>query len=158
MRASLPKNVERKFMELSNLPKITQKGLRRVGRGHGSGRGKTAGRGTKGQKSRGNIPLAFEGGALPLVKRLPFLRGRGRNKVIKKQPIAINVASLNKLPKKTTVNVDTLIKYGIVKEAAKKQGVKILSDGNLTLPLLVKIPVSEGARKKIEKAGGTVEL
>lgn len=144
-------------MELSNLPRITQKSLRRVGRGHGSGRGKTAGRGTKGQKSRKNIPLAFEGGALPLVKRLPFLRGRGRNKVFKPHPIAINISSLNKFSKKTTIDIDTLIKYGIVRDAAKKQGVKILSDGDLSVPLIVKLPVSASARKKIEKAGGTVE-
>ena len=144
-------------MELSNLPKITKKGLRRVGRGHGSGRGKTAGRGTKGQKARRNIPLAFEGGTLPLVKRLPFLRGRGRNKVFKPHPIAINVANLNKLPKKSAVDVDALIKYGIVKEVAKKQGVKILSNGDLDVPLLVKLPVTRGARKKIEKAGGRIE-
>lgn len=145
-------------MELSNLPRITQKESRRVGRGHGSGRGKTAGRGTKGQKSRKNIPLAFEGGALPLVKRLPFLRGRGRNKVFKPHPIAINISSLNKFSKKTTIDIDTLIKYGIVRDAARKQGVKILSDGDLSVPLIVKLPVSASARKKIEKAGGTVEV
>lgn len=144
-------------MELSNLPKITTKRMRRVGRGHGSGRGKTAGRGTKGQKARGNIPLAFEGGALPLVKRLPFLRGRGRNKVFKPHPIAINVLSLNKLPKKSVVDADTLIKHGIVRGAARYQGVKILSEGELTIPLTVKLQVSAGARKKIEKAGGSVE-
>ena len=143
-------------MELSNLPRITQKESRRVGRGHGSGRGKTAGRGTKGQKSRKNIPLAFEGGALPLVKRLPFLRGRGRNKVFKPHPIAINISSLNKFSKKTTIDIDTLIKYGIVGNAARNLGVKILSNGDLNVPLSVKVPVSEGARKKIEKAGGTV--
>jgi len=144
-------------MELSNLPRITQKGLRRVGRGHGSGRGKTAGRGTKGQKSRKNIPLAFEGGSLPLVKRLPFLRGRGRNKVFKPHPIAINISSLNKFSKKTTIDIDTLIKYGIVGDVARNLGVKILSDGDLSVLLMVKVPVSAGARKKIEKAGGTVE-
>lgn len=144
-------------MTLTNLPRITQKESRRVGRGHGSGRGKTAGRGTKGQKSRKNIPLAFEGGALPLVKRLPFLRGRGRNKVFKPHPIAINISSLNKFSKKTTIDIDTLIKYGIVGDTARKRGVKILSGGDLSVSLMVKVPVSAGARKKIEKAGGTVE-
>lgn len=143
-------------MTLSNLPKTTQKSLRRVGRGAGSGRGKTAGRGTKGQKSRRNIPLAFEGGALPLVKRLPFLRGRGRNKVFKSHPLAINISSLNKFSKKTTIDIDTLIKYGIVGDEARKRGVKILSDGDLNVPLIVKLQVSAAARKKIEKAGGAV--
>jgi large subunit ribosomal protein L15 len=144
-------------MDLSNLPKITTKSFRRVGRGHGSGRGKTAGRGTKGQKARRNIPLAFEGGALPLVKRLPFLRGRGRNKVFKPKPIEITISRLNALPKKSKVDIDTLIKHGLVKDNAKKQGVKILSNGDLAVPLIVRLPVSDSARKKIEKAGGTVE-
>ncbi len=143
-------------MELLKLPKITQKRLRRVGRGHGSGRGKTAGRGTKGQKARTNVPLAFEGGALPLVKRLPFLKGRGRNKVTSPHEIVVNISRLNMLPKKTTVDIDTLIKYGIVKSVAKKHGIKILSSGDLNVPLLIKLPVSKQARKKIEKAGGTV--
>ena len=88
---------------------------------------------------------------------MPFLRGRGRNKVFKPQPIAINISSLNKLSKKTTIDIDTLIKYGIVGDAARNLGVKILSAGDLSVSLIVKLPVSAAARKKIEKAGGTVE-
>lgn len=144
-------------MELSKLPKINKKKLRRVGRGHGSGRGKTAGRGTKGQKARGKISLSFEGGALPLVKRLPFLRGRGRNKVFKSHPLVVNIDQLNKLPSKSVVDVDTLIKHSIVPEHAKKTGVKILGNGELKTVLKIKIPTSEAARQKIERAGGSVE-
>ena len=145
-------------MELSNLPKQTEKSLRRLGRGHGSGRGKTSGRGTKGQKARRNIPLAFEGGALPLVKRMPFLRGRGRNSVVKIHPIAVNILSLNKLPMNTEVSVDSLVKNGIVEAKATRYGVKIIGNGQLNVALKVSVLVSAGAKKMIESAGGTVQI
>lgn len=145
-------------MKLESLPKIVAKDKRRVGRGHGSGRGKTAGRGTKGQKARGKIPARFEGGALPLIKRLPFRRGRGRNKVFKKKPIVINVKVLNILPKNTVVDLQALIDKHIVEEKdARYYGVKILGDGEISVPLKIKLPCSKGAKKKIETAGGHVE-
>ena len=71
-------------MKLESLPKTTERRKKRLGLGHGSGRGKTAGRGTKGQRARGKIPISFEGGAIPLIKRLPFMRGKGKNKSFKK--------------------------------------------------------------------------
>lgn len=142
-------------MNLTSLTKVTAGKKRRLGQGHGSGRGKTAGRGTKGQKARGKIPLSFEGGALALVKRLPFRRGKGKNKVFKKKPIIVNVKALNLLPKGTVVNVQSLAKYGLINEQeAKIYGVKILGDGELTVSLTVKLPVSKGAEQKIKKAGG----
>jgi large subunit ribosomal protein L15 len=145
-------------MNLENLPKITKRAKRRLGQGHGSGRSKTAGRGTKGQKARGKIPISFEGGALPLIKRLPFRRGKGKNKVFRKKPIAINVKTLNLLKKGSIVDIKTLAQNHIVNEDdAKMYGVKILGDGDLSIPLTVKLPVSKGAAKKIEKAGGRVE-
>lgn len=145
------------MVQLNTLVKITKKGKRRLGRGHGSGRGKTAGRGTKGQKARGKIKPTFEGGALPLIKRLPFRRGRGRNKSFKRNPIILNVKVLNFLPKNSTVDLDNLIKQKIVvAEDANLFGVKILGDGELSIPLTVELPTSKGARKKIEKAGGKV--
>ena len=145
-------------MKLSNLTKITARGKKRLGQGHGSGRGKTAGRGTKGQKARRNISLTFEGGALPLIKRLPFMRGKGKNKAFKKGPIAVNVKVLNLLKKDTVVDVKSLIDQKIVDaDYAKKNGVKILGDGDLNIALIVKLPVSKGAAKKIQKAGGRVE-
>lgn len=144
-------------MDLNSLVKITNKKKRRLGRGHGSGRVKTAGRGTKGQKARGTMPLYFEGGAVSLIKRLPFRRGKGRNKVFKKKPVIINVKALNVLKKGSIVDLDSLIKNNIVDESdAKIYGVKILGDGELKVALKVQLPLSKGAKEKIEKIGGTV--
>lgn len=145
-------------MNIHSLPKITSRSKRRVGRGHGSGRVKTAGRGTKGQKARGKIKLTFEGGALPLIKRLPLLRGRGRNKKSVKKPIAVNVKFLNLLPKNAIVTLDSLIKHKIVSPSATTFGVKILGEGELKVPLEVKLKTSKGAKTKIEHAGGKVTI
>jgi large subunit ribosomal protein L15 len=144
-------------MQLGDLAKITSKKKRRVGLGHGSGRGKTAGRGMKGQKARNSVPLDFEGGALPLIKRLPFLRGKGKNKSLRKDPFVLNVSALNILPKNTVVDLESLAKFNLVTlEDAKLVGVKILGDGELGVALTVKVPTSKGAAKKIEKAGGSL--
>ena len=146
-------------MQLDSLIKTTQRGKKRLGQGHGSGRVKTSGRGTKGQNARSSRALSFEGGALPIIKRLPFRRGKGRNKVFKKKPMVVNVSALALLNKDSVVDIDALIKNRIVKEDdAKMYGVKILGDGELNVSLIVKLSVSKGARKKIEKAGGKIEV
>lgn len=144
-------------MNLSNVPKITKRSKKRVGRGHGSGRVKTSGRGTKGQKARGKIGLSFEGGIVSIIKRLPMRRGKGKNKSLKRKSIVINVKVLNLIPKNAVVDVDSLIKYKIVESTAKNADIKILGEGQLTVPLIVKLPTSKGARLKIEKAGGKIE-
>lgn len=145
-------------MELHTLPKITEKKKKRVGRGHGSGRGKTSGRGTKGQKARRTIPLYFEGGALPLIKRLPFLRGKGRNKVIKEQPLIVNLSALSVFSANAEITIDALIERNIVDhKKAKMFGVKILGDGELNSPLIIKLPLSKNAQKKLEQVGGKSE-
>lgn len=144
-------------MNLHNLEKIKAKSKKRVGLGHGSGRGKTAGRGQKGQKARNSVPLRFEGGALPLTKRLPFLRGKGRNKSLQEKPVVINVAALNVFAKGATINEESLVKQGLTtKELIDKKGVKILGRGDMTVSLTVQLPVSKGAEEKITKAGGNV--
>lgn len=144
-------------MKLEKLTKVTQVNKKRLGQGHGSGRGKTAGRGTKGQKARGKIALTFEGAALPLIKRMPFRRGKGRNKVFKNGPVVVNVRALNLLKKGSVVNLDTLVKNNIVDESdAKKYGIKILGDGKVEVSLTVSLPLSKGAKTKIEKAGGKI--
>ncbi len=144
-------------MNLSNLEKAKTKSKKRVGQGHGSGRGKTSGRGTKGQKARNKVAIYFEGGALPLTKRLPFLRGKGRNRSLKEKPYALNVVALNVFPKGTVINLETLAKQGLIAlDVAQQKGVKILGDGELEVALTVTLPVSKGAAEKITKAGGTV--
>lgn len=144
-------------MNLSTLEKLTTKRLRRLGQGHGSGRVKTSGRGTKGQKARNSVPLDFEGGALPLVKRLPFLRGKDRNHPRDANPVILNVSVLNKFPKDSVVDVESLVKSNLIEpEEVQGLGIKILGGGNLRTVLTVKVPVSKSAAEKISKAGGTV--
>lgn len=142
---------------LHTLPKIITKELRRGGQGHGSGRGKTAGRGTKGQKARNKVAPHFEGGALPLTKRLPFLRGKGRNKAFVAKPTPINIASLAKLPANTVVDEKILVEHNLVSEKeVLLYGVKILGFGELNHALTVTVPVSKQAAEKIEKVGGSI--
>jgi len=145
------------MIKINNLPKITKKANKRIGRGHGSGKVKTSGRGTKGQKSRGSISkrLGFAGASL--IKRLPLYRGKYRNKPIRKKALVVNLKYLNHLPKNTIVDISVLDKFHIINGSdAKKYGVKILGDGEITVPLTIKISCSKGAVKKIEKAGGKV--
>ena len=145
-------------MNLTHVTKIKAKSKKRVGQGHGSGRGKTAGRGTKGQKARNKVAIYFEGGALPLTKRLPFLRGKGRNRSLQEKALVLNVAALNVFPKGSEITLESLAKQNLVElELAQQKGVKILGDGELGVALTVKVPTSKGAAEKITKAGGTVE-
>jgi len=144
-------------LTLSKLPKTTLKSKRRLGRGYGSGRGKTAGRGTKGQRAKENIKFGFEGGQLALIKRLPFRRGKERFKPLGKKPLVLNIKYLNLLPENSIVDIETLVKYRMVEEEARRCGVKILGDGELKKPLVIKLPCSHGAEEKIKKAGGKIE-
>ena len=145
-------------MDLSNLqPAAGSKhsdNFRR-GRGHGSGNGKTAGKGHKGQKARSGAPRpGFEGGQMPLYRRIPKRGFTNRNtKVI----VGINVDALERFDNDTVVTVETLIESGIVKNP--RDGVKILGNGELTKKLTVKADAfSEGAKAKIEALGGTCEV
>lgn len=147
------------MVTLHKLPKITKHRKKRLGQGHGSGRGKTGGRGTKGQHARDtSLPATFSGGALALVKRLPLIRGKLRNKSFRKKKLIVNLKFLNILPKNTVVDIDSLIKFHILSKDAKDFGVKILGDGEIKIPLMIKLPVSKRAGKKIEAAGGKIEL
>lgn len=145
-------------MQLNKLPKITTASRKRVGRGYGSGKGgHTSGRGQKGQKSRGKIPLTMEGTKIKksLLKRLPLQRGKGKFKPVSRGPVVVNVKYLNLFGNGEEVSLDSLIKKGIVDgKQAKALGVKILGDGELKIALKVGIPCSKGAAKKITKAGG----
>lgn len=144
-------------MQLHTLEKITTRKQKRLGQGHGSGRVKTAGRGTKGQKARGTIALSFEGGIVPLIKRLPFRRGKEKNKPLSETPVILNLDKLSVFEENETITVDALIKKGIVRESyAKKYGVKILGNGTLAHPVKIEVAVSKKAKEKIEKLGGSV--
>jgi len=148
-------------MKLAKMPKTTVKKKKRVGRGYGSGKGgHTAGRGQKGQKARSKVGLLFEGTKMrkSLIRRLPMRRGKGKLKSFKKKPVIINVKYLNLLKPGSRVTLESLVKDGLVskKETEAGAGVKILGDGQLNKKLTVVLPVSQGAKKKIEKAGGKV--
>ena len=145
-------------MELSNLkPAEGSKhsdNFRR-GRGHGSGNGKTAGKGHKGQKARSGAPrIGFEGGQMPLYRRLPKRGFTNRNT---KEIVAINLSVLERFDDGATVDVITLIEAGVVKNP--RDGVKILGNGELTKKLNVKADAfSAAAKEKIEALGGTAEV
>ena len=145
-------------MELSNLqPAAGSKhsdNFRR-GRGHGSGNGKTAGKGHKGQKARSGAPRpGFEGGQMPLYRRLPKRGFKCRNS---KTIVGINLSALEAFENDAVVSVETLIEAGIVKNP--RDGVKILGNGEITKKLNVKVDaVSASAKEKIEAVGGTVEV
>ncbi len=141
-------------MDLSKLPAIVKRSKKRLGRGHGSGKVKTSGRGTKGQKARDSIRPGFEGGQLALIKRLPLLRGKGRNKSLNEVTFPIQVTALNSLPAGTKVTLEILAKHSMMDASVSR--VKILGSGAVTQKLDVQVPCSAGARKAIEKAGGTV--
>ena len=140
-------------MELSNLKPAEgskHSDSFRRGRGHGSGNGKTAGKGHKGQKARSGAPRpGFEGGQMPLYRRLPKRGFKNRNT---KEIVGINVDALERFENDTVVTVETLLETGIVKNP--RDGVKILGNGELTKKLTVKVDAfSEGAKAKIEAAG-----
>jgi large subunit ribosomal protein L15 len=144
-------------MELNNLKpkKGARHAKKRVGRGPGSGHGKTAGRGEKGQKSRSGYSrmLGFEGGQMPLHRRLPK---RGFTNIFKKVNAVVNVSDLERFDNGAVVDEGVLRKAGLVKGAA--DGVKILGDGKLTKKLNVHATkFSASARKQIEAAGGTCQ-
>lgn len=127
----------------------------RRGRGHGSGNGKTAGKGHKGQKARSGAPRpGFEGGQMPLYRRIPKRGFHNRNT---KEIVAINLEVLERFEDGATVSVDTLIETGIVKNP--RDGVKILGRGELTKKLNVQVNAfSASAKEKIEALGGTAEV
>ena len=127
----------------------------RRGRGHGSGNGKTAGKGHKGQKARSGAPRpGFEGGQMPLYRRIPKRGFTCRNS---KEIVSVNVSALERFENDTVATVDTLIEAGIVKNP--RDGVKILGNGELTKKLTVQANAfSASAKEKIEALGGNAEV
>ena len=145
-------------MELSNLRPAegsTHSDNFRRGRGHGSGNGKTAGKGHKGQKARSGAPRpGFEGGQMPLYRRIPK---RGFNCPSHKEIVGINLSALDRFEDGAVVDVDALVESGVVRNP--KDGVKILGNGDITKKLTVKANAfSASAKEKIEAVGGTAEV
>ena len=141
-------------MDLANLPKITKRSAKRVGRGYGSGRGgHTSGRGSKGQKARGKIRVGFEGtkAKKSLVKRLPLLRGKGKFKPLKGKFLPLNLSDLSDWPAKLPVTTENLARRG------RGGATKILARGDIEQALVIKVPISQAAAKKILKAGGKID-
>lgn len=146
-------------MKLHELSPVvgSKKDARRIGRGHGSGWGKTAGKGHKGQKARAGHGMrpGFEGGQMPLQRRIPK---RGFNNIFAKNIVTVNLGTLEKkFENGATVDTEALIKAGIIKNSF--DGVKILSNGTLSKSLTVKATAfSESAKEKIEAVGGKAEV
>ena len=141
--------------ELSPMPGSTHVDKRK-GRGHGTGKGKTAGRGHKGQKARsgGGVRIGFEGGQMPLARRIPK---RGFNNIFAKPLEAVNVSALDKFEDGEVVDAAALLKKGILSKCS--YGVKFLGEGDVTKKLTVKAAAfSATAKEKIEAAGGKAEV
>jgi len=139
------------------LPPDGSRGTRkRVGRGVGSGQGKTAGRGSKGHNSRsgGGVRPGFEGGQMPLHRRLP--KG-GFTNIFKKKIAVINIRDLARFESGSIVDETSLLRAGLVK--GRRDGIKLLGQGEITIPLTIKVnEVSKNAREKIIAAGGNIEV
>jgi len=145
-------------MKLEELrpPEGSTKKRKRVGRGIGSGHGKTACKGAKGQKARsgGGIKAGFEGGQMPLQRRLPK---RGFRSPFKKRFALVHLKDLNRFPKDTLVEPDLLMEAGLIRD--KKEPIKLLSDGELQHPLTIRVHhASKAALQKVEAASGRVEV
>jgi len=145
-------------MKLNELrpPAGAKKRRKRVGRGNGSGHGGTSCKGSKGQNARsgGKVKPGFEGGQMPLTRRLPK---RGFRNSFRRDIIAVNVSQLGSFPEGAVVDADALLERRIIKRQG--DGIKVLAKGEITVPLTVRAAgVSKAAREKIEASGGTVEV
>lgn len=145
-------------MNLGDLraPEGASKNRKRLGRGSGSGHGKTSGRGHKGQRARsgGRGKTGFEGGQMPLQRRLPK---RGFTNIFRKEYAVVNLSDLDRFDKGSTVDVSSLLEAGLVNKIGA--GVKLLADGDIKKPLIIKVhKSSQAAREKVEAAGGRIEV
>ena len=135
--------------------KSNKKNRKRIGRGNGSGHGTYSGRGSKGQKQRGSVPFLFEGGQLPLIKKLPHMRGF--NNIFKTKYSLVNLDILNQFKDGDNISKEILIEKNIIKN--KKQKLKILASGKLSKKLNVTANhFSKSAKEQIESLGGSVTI
>lgn len=141
-------------MQLNNLPKLQARSKKRLGRGLGSGKGKTGGRGTKGQKARDTIKLGFTGG-VPLYRRLPLKKGKG-NPNHSEKIVAISLQELADLKSGSVVDIRLLLNSKVITGKESRKGVKILGAGEIKNSLVIKLPISAKASEKIRSAGGKI--
>jgi large subunit ribosomal protein L15 len=142
-------------MNVHQLPKITERRQKRIGRGHGSGKVKTAGRGQKGQKARGKIRHGFEGGQASIFHRLPFMRGKNRNHSQKGVVVAVSLSKLTEFSSGDTITIASLIEKKVINSSVRNA--KLIGVGPVDKKFTVTgISVSKGARLALEKAGGTI--
>ncbi len=145
---------------LSDFPKTTSRTKKRIGRGYGSGKGgHTVGRGAKGLRARSKRHILFEGRKVQksLLRRTPLLRGKGKLKSWQNKPTLIGLEKLNVFQAGSTVDQDKLVKEGLIdQKTAQEKAIKILAKGKLSRALKIALPVSKGAKKMIEEAGGEV--
>lgn len=137
-------------------PEGASKNRKRLGRGSGSGHGKTSGRGHKGQRARsgGRGKTGFEGGQMPLQRRVPK---RGFTNIFRKEYSIVNLSDLERFAKGSTVDVAALVEAGLVKKM--EAGVKLLAEGDINKPLTIKVhKFSQSAKEKVEAAGGRIEV
>ncbi len=147
-------------MRIHEMISIKLNSKKRLGRGIGSGKGKTGGRGTKGQKARGKMPVGFTGAGLPSYKKLPLKRGLGTRVAATKMKL-LNLSKLNIFKPNSVIDMEALLKNNLIDKKDMKRGVKILAqdstEGKLAKNLIVKLPVSKTVQEQIEKNGGKVE-
>jgi large subunit ribosomal protein L15 len=145
-------------MFLAKLKKVNARSGKILGRGYGSGKGgHTVGRGQKGQKTRGSIPVWFEGGQLPLIRRTPFVRGKRRFQSLKGDAAIITLNALNKFKANETVDEKAVIEtLKLSPKWLAKSGIKVVATGKLEKALKVNLPVSAAAARAIEAAGGSI--
>lgn len=136
------------------LPKLVIRSKKRLGRGHGSGKVKTSGRGTKGQNARSRRPMGFEGGQLSITRRLPYLRGKQRNKSRQEKTFPVYVGKLLQFPQGAVIDRAALVKKGFVRD--RTTVVKIIGKAKVIHAYTVKVACSKGSREAIVAAGGKV--
>jgi large subunit ribosomal protein L15 len=141
-------------MQLHNLLKLKTRSKKRVGRGESSGKGKTAGKGAKGQKKRESVKMGFEGGQLPLYRRLPQRRGVGNQSLV--ESLTITTGELNKLREGSVVDEKNLRQLSLVPKSARNIKIKIVATGKLEKALKIALPTTKQAKKLILAAGGKV--
>jgi large subunit ribosomal protein L15 len=146
------------MIHLSTLTKTVKRPKKRLGQGLGSGKGKTGGRGSKGQQARGNTPVTQGDAGAAYLRRLPLFRGRSRNKAFRPKAVIVTLQQLSTLEKNTVVTIAELKKQKLIPNSmGASEKVKILGTGDISVALVVQVPCSGSAKEKIEKAGGKVE-